>query len=124
MSLFRVDGIPHFAFVSAAGDVETALIGLVPSGVFRAQLDALLQLGGGGGSPAPPTSSLPYLGFDAFARPGNGAGSAPPATQLISGRGVSVFDGGRNVRLAINDAEKIAAEQKGGNEDKTPGFAL
>jgi hypothetical protein len=33
-ALFGVDGIPHLALVAASGDVETALIGLVPTEVY------------------------------------------------------------------------------------------
>ena len=40
---FGVDAIPHLAMVSAQGDVETALIGIVPKHVLAADLDVLLQ---------------------------------------------------------------------------------
>jgi len=40
---FGVDAIPHLAMVSAEGDVETALIGPIPRGVLRADLDVLLD---------------------------------------------------------------------------------
>jgi thiol-disulfide isomerase/thioredoxin len=40
---FGVDAIPHLAMISAEGDVETALIGPIPRGVLRADLDALLD---------------------------------------------------------------------------------
>ena len=40
---FGVDAIPHLAMISAEGDVETALIGPIPRGVLRADLDVLLD---------------------------------------------------------------------------------
>ena len=40
---FGVDAIPHLAIISAEGDVETALIGPIPRGVLRADLDVLLD---------------------------------------------------------------------------------
>ena len=96
VSLFRVDGIPHFAFISGNGDVETALIGDVPVAVFAAELNALL------GSSGPLLHPLPYLGYDAFPSKGT------LQEQSFKGRGVSIFDGGRNVKLAIEEAEEIA----------------
>ena len=87
-TLFGVEGIPHFAFVSGGGDVETALVGLVPTSVFVAQLDALLA-----GGPKL-TAPLPYLGFDAFA-------SSNVKQSHHTGRGISAFEGGRNLRVAV-----------------------
>merc|ERR1711998_397891 len=55
ISTFGVDGIPHFAFIDSSGDVRTALIGLIPSEVFKAELDALVN-----------RKKLPYEGYDAF----------------------------------------------------------
>lgn len=52
---FKVDGIPHLAFVGADGEVKTALIGLVPKDVLEADMKALLE-----------QKELPYLGYDAF----------------------------------------------------------
>jgi len=43
IQLFGVDSIPHLAFLSGEGDVETALIGPVPRSVLRADIDALLN---------------------------------------------------------------------------------
>ena len=40
---FGVDAIPHLAMISAEGDVETALVGPIPRGVLRADLDVLLD---------------------------------------------------------------------------------
>lgn len=40
---FGVDAIPHLALISAAGDVETALIGPIPKHVLTADLDILIQ---------------------------------------------------------------------------------
>mmetsp|Transcript_1710 Transcript_1710/g.3700 ORF Transcript_1710/g.3700 Transcript_1710/m.3700 type:complete len:380 (+) Transcript_1710:152-1291(+) len=40
---FGVDAIPHLAMISAEGDVETALIGPIPRGVLRADIDVLLD---------------------------------------------------------------------------------
>lgn len=62
VSLFRVDGIPHLALVDAQGNVQTALIGLVPDDVLRADLDALSS----GLSQKPNGDDLPYVGYDAF----------------------------------------------------------
>uniref|UniRef100_A0A7S2PDN8 Thioredoxin domain-containing protein n=1 Tax=Leptocylindrus danicus TaxID=163516 RepID=A0A7S2PDN8_9STRA len=65
---FRVDAIPHMAMVSRDGDVLTALIGEVPGGVIRSDIDAMLDLndngvndGKGGERPV-----LPYQMYDAF----------------------------------------------------------
>jgi hypothetical protein len=38
-----VDAIPHMAMISAEGDVETALIGLVPKYAIAADLNTLLE---------------------------------------------------------------------------------
>jgi thiol-disulfide isomerase/thioredoxin len=45
IELFGVDAIPHLAFVSGEGDVETALIGPMSRRVLRADIDALLKSG-------------------------------------------------------------------------------
>lgn len=55
VSAFRVDGIPHFAFVNAQGELVTSLIGLVPESVMQEQMAALLS-----------GTSLPYNGYDPF----------------------------------------------------------
>lgn len=60
--LFRVDGIPHLALVDPSGNVQTALVGLVPDEVLRADLDALVS----GKSQKANGEDLPFLGFDAF----------------------------------------------------------
>ncbi|CEL95477.1 unnamed protein product [Vitrella brassicaformis CCMP3155] len=52
---FRVDAIPHIALVSARGEILTALIGLIPKEVLKADFDALLS-----------DRPLPYIGYDAF----------------------------------------------------------
>ena len=116
VSLFRVDGIPHFAFISGNGDVETALIGDVPVAVFAAELNALLESSG------PLLHPLPYLGYDAFASKGT------LQEQGFEGRGVSVFDGGRNVKLSMEAAEEIARSKVFNGENPAdptaPGFPL
>ncbi|KAL9187338.1 hypothetical protein ACHAXT_001441 [Thalassiosira profunda] len=43
IQLFGVDAIPHMALVSSEGDVETAMIGITPRNVLRADIDALLN---------------------------------------------------------------------------------
>ncbi|GAX25342.1 hypothetical protein FisN_5Lh435 [Fistulifera solaris] len=43
INAFGVDAIPHLALVNAQGDVETALIGLVPKSILSADLDVLLR---------------------------------------------------------------------------------
>ena len=78
VELFGVDGIPHLAFISARGEVLTALIGLVPRDALRANVDALVA-----------DRPLPYLGYDAFrARPSRvlrvrapAAASPPPPAE-------------------------------------------
>lgn len=55
LSLFGVDGIPHFALINGEGEVKTALIGLLPSDVLRADIDAILT-----------RTDLPFEGYDAF----------------------------------------------------------
>ena len=56
VSLFRVDGIPHFAFIDADTTVQTSLVGAVPKQIVREELEALMS-----------KQPLPYEGFDAFA---------------------------------------------------------
>jgi thiol-disulfide isomerase/thioredoxin len=41
---FKVDGIPHMAFMSKNNEVETALIGAVPKKIMKENLDALLKV--------------------------------------------------------------------------------
>lgn len=53
---FRVDGLPHLAFIAPNGYVLTALVGNLPADVVRADVEALRELKGG----------LPYLMYDAF----------------------------------------------------------
>jgi thiol-disulfide isomerase/thioredoxin len=75
---FGVDAVPHMALVSPEGEVETALIGIVPRHVIEADLDALLLpppsgRGAADGASAGVSSSssskvpLPYTMLDAFA---------------------------------------------------------
>ena len=71
---FGVDAIPHLAMVGADGIVETALIGPIPRGVLREDLDVLLEnasrlntaTGESDGNIIPPKKNLPYVMFDAF----------------------------------------------------------
>lgn len=61
---FRVDGIPHIAFVLPDRRVITALIGNLPEDVLRANLEAFVEV-----SKEAPTIELPplpYVMFDAF----------------------------------------------------------
>lgn len=53
---FKVDGIPHLAFVTRHAEVQTALIGTVPKSIITEEIDALIA-----------ESPLPYEGFNAFA---------------------------------------------------------
>uniref|UniRef100_A0A7S2V5P4 Thioredoxin domain-containing protein n=1 Tax=Fibrocapsa japonica TaxID=94617 RepID=A0A7S2V5P4_9STRA len=52
---FKVDGIPHIAFMDGEGYVETAFVGLVPKDVLEEEVDALAK-----------HKALPYEGYDAF----------------------------------------------------------
>lgn len=52
---FRVDGIPHMAFVTSSGELRTALIGNVPQAVIEADLNALMA-----------NVALPYEGYNAL----------------------------------------------------------
>mmetsp|Transcript_17891 Transcript_17891/g.17961 ORF Transcript_17891/g.17961 Transcript_17891/m.17961 type:complete len:240 (+) Transcript_17891:80-799(+) len=52
---FRVDGIPHLAFLTKQGEVKTALIGAVPETVLEDEIFSLSR-----------SKSLPYSGYDAF----------------------------------------------------------
>ncbi len=70
---FGVDAIPHLAMVSADGYVETALIGPIPRGVLRADLDTMLENGkrvanenGEVSSTTSGKKALPYIMYDAF----------------------------------------------------------
>ena len=49
---FKVDGIPHLAFVSSSGELQTALIGAVPKTILKEQMDAFVG-----------NSELPYHGL-------------------------------------------------------------
>lgn len=74
---FHVDAIPHMALVSREGDIETALIGAIPSSVLRADLDVLIHHADDAtatidGTASTTTTSanlreaLPYKMFDPF----------------------------------------------------------
>lgn len=68
---FRVDAIPHLALVSSEGDVETALIGIIPAKVLRSDLDimvlnAMMQSDGNIDPKDKAKFQLPFVGFDAF----------------------------------------------------------
>ena len=77
VSLFRVDGIPHLAFIGADTAVETSLVGAVPKQMVREDLVALLGQQGQGqgqqGGDGKGKAELPYLGFDAFEQSAEGA---------------------------------------------------
>mmetsp|Transcript_28627 Transcript_28627/g.63521 ORF Transcript_28627/g.63521 Transcript_28627/m.63521 type:complete len:247 (+) Transcript_28627:117-857(+) len=52
---FKVDGIPHVAFLTSQAEVKTALVGAVPASILNSEIKALVQ-----GKP------LPFEGYDAF----------------------------------------------------------
>jgi len=52
---FRVDGIPHIAFITKDARVETALIGAVPEKYLQENMNSLVK-----------GKALPYEGYDAF----------------------------------------------------------
>lgn len=62
---FNVDAIPHIALVSSDGLVETSLIGTIPRGVLRDDLDTMIEnshrLEQGEGR-----KQLPYVMYDSF----------------------------------------------------------
>lgn len=41
---FRVDGIPHLAFIGSNQEVKTALVGSIPKTVLKDEIVALLQV--------------------------------------------------------------------------------
>ena len=41
---FRVDGIPHLAFIGSNQEVKTALVGSVPKTILKDQMLALIQV--------------------------------------------------------------------------------
>jgi len=97
VQLFKVDGIPHLAFVDSEPDVRTALIGMVPKEVLRADVEALLSAANQAtGSPeaAIPKAELPYVGFDAFREDHAALGKA--------------------LRAAVEAARRRQAEEQGG----------
>ena len=72
---FGVDAIPHLAMVGADGLVETALIGPIPKGVLREDLDTMLEnakqiqiatTDDNGGIENTRKKDLPFVMFDAF----------------------------------------------------------
>lgn len=72
---FGVDAIPHLAMVGADGLVETALIGPIPKGVLREDLDTMLEnakqiqiatTDNNGGIENTRKKDLPFVMFDAF----------------------------------------------------------
>lgn len=68
---FGVDAIPHLALVSSEGDVETALIGIIPAKVLRTDLDvmilnAMMESDSSVDAKDKSKFDLPYTMFDAF----------------------------------------------------------
>lgn len=55
VNAFRVDGIPHIAFITKDARVETALIGAVPEKYLQENMNSLVK-----------GIALPYEGYDAF----------------------------------------------------------
>jgi len=55
VSRFKVDGIPHVAFITPQAEVKTALVGAVPVKVLVSDIKALIK-----------NEELPYEGYDAF----------------------------------------------------------
>jgi hypothetical protein len=41
---FRVDAIPHVAFVTTSAEVKTALVGAVPQKILDDDMEALLKV--------------------------------------------------------------------------------
>lgn len=41
---FKVDGIPHVAFLNREAEVKTALVGAVPKSLLEADLNALIKV--------------------------------------------------------------------------------
>jgi thiol-disulfide isomerase/thioredoxin len=64
---FGVDVVPHMALVNSEGEVETALIGIIPQHVIEADLDMLLGDTGGNEGGGVTHSPLPYTMLDTFA---------------------------------------------------------
>lgn len=62
---FGVDAIPHMAMVSRDGEVLTALIGEVPGGVIRSDIDSMLDAGNDNDD-TQKRPVLPYQMYDAF----------------------------------------------------------
>lgn len=52
---FRVDAIPHVAFITPDAEVKTALVGAVPKKILEEDMQALAA-----------NKPLPYEGYDAF----------------------------------------------------------
>jgi hypothetical protein len=55
VSKFKVDGIPHVAFITRQVEVKTALVGAVPQAILNTEIRALVQ-----------DQPLPVEGYDAF----------------------------------------------------------
>ena len=55
VSKFKVDGIPHIAFLDAKDEIKTSLVGAVPRQIMKDEIEALLK-----------GTELPYLGYDSF----------------------------------------------------------
>eukprot|EP01039_Chlorochromonas_danica_P007224 gene7224-7990_t len=52
---FKVDGIPHLAFLDEEARAQTSLVGEVPRSILEEEVQALLR-----------HEVLPYVGYDAF----------------------------------------------------------
>lgn len=69
---FRVDGIPHIAFLTNQASVQTALVGAVPEEVLQQQINALAKVTKSNSSNNFISNhiyqgdQLPFQGFDAF----------------------------------------------------------
>mmetsp|Transcript_10461 Transcript_10461/g.18859 ORF Transcript_10461/g.18859 Transcript_10461/m.18859 type:complete len:263 (-) Transcript_10461:17-805(-) len=55
VSRFRVEGIPHIAFVEPGGSVATTFVGMIPKEILHDDLDALMR-----------KKPLPYYGINVF----------------------------------------------------------
>lgn len=126
---FGVDAIPHLAMISAEGDVETALIGPIPRGVLRADLDVLLDNAAATAAESGKKSCdilVPASNDAAADATGTSTGTTPSAdamassTMAVAGGSAGVgIEGGMKLPYDVSSSSSSIAAASGGGATST-----